>query len=256
MESFGGRPVVEVSINGKGPYDFILDTGANITVVDAALSQELQLSSSGVSTALVGGGAGPQTVNISEMRVGEAQLHDMMAAAMPLGGFFKDQGAPRGVLSAAMLPGYLLTFDYPGKQITLVTGELPRADEQSIFSYPSGEVIPTLPIKVAGIETRIHVDTGAPFGITLPMKFAKQVPLAAEPKEAKPVRTPQGEFPVSTAPVKGEIRIGKYIIVIDDVRFSDVNPGHSAPTGQVGGDVLQHFAVTLDSKNHRIRLAQ
>jgi hypothetical protein len=28
MELFGGRPVVSVHINGKGPFQFILDTGA------------------------------------------------------------------------------------------------------------------------------------------------------------------------------------------------------------------------------------
>ena len=27
MQDMGGRPVVEIKINGKGPYRFILDTG-------------------------------------------------------------------------------------------------------------------------------------------------------------------------------------------------------------------------------------
>jgi Retroviral aspartyl protease len=33
MQDMGGRPVVEIKINGKGPYRFILDTGAVTTVV-------------------------------------------------------------------------------------------------------------------------------------------------------------------------------------------------------------------------------
>jgi len=255
MDDFGGRPVVEVTINGKGPYAFILDTGASVTVVDAALSQELQLPAAGVHANSMGDGPAPQTVNIGELRLGEASLRGLLAAAMPLGGFFREQNAPRGVLSASVLPGYLVTLDYPGKRISLEKGELPGADEQTIFEYPGGD-LPTLPIQVAGHETRIHMDSGSPFGLVLPTKFLTQLPLASAPREVGKARTPGGEFPISAAPVSGEIKIGKYKIVLEEVRFSDVSPGPVPPTGNVGFDVLRHFVVTLDSRNRRIRLAQ
>src|SRR5205814_272541 len=38
-----GRPVVDVLINGKGPYRFIVDTGASHSVIDSALAKELGL---------------------------------------------------------------------------------------------------------------------------------------------------------------------------------------------------------------------
>src|SRR5438270_8427850 len=40
---FGGRPVVEVKINGKGPYRFIFDTGAAGNVISNELALELGL---------------------------------------------------------------------------------------------------------------------------------------------------------------------------------------------------------------------
>ena len=43
MEIAGGRPVVMVTLNGHGPYRFILDTGAMISVIDASLAHELEL---------------------------------------------------------------------------------------------------------------------------------------------------------------------------------------------------------------------
>jgi predicted aspartyl protease len=46
MLDIGGRPVVEVKINGKGPFPFILDTGAMFTVIDSSLSDELSLGES------------------------------------------------------------------------------------------------------------------------------------------------------------------------------------------------------------------
>jgi hypothetical protein len=41
---------------------------------------------------------------------------------------------------------------------------------------------------------------------------------------------------------------------LDDVRFSDARPGPGPATGNIGYDVLPHFAVTLGSKNRRIQL--
>ena len=38
---------ISAMINGSGPYEFMLDTGAQITVVDPALASELKLEASG-----------------------------------------------------------------------------------------------------------------------------------------------------------------------------------------------------------------
>jgi len=39
--------VVNVSINGSGPYDFLLDTGTQMTVVDLSLAADLRLTTTG-----------------------------------------------------------------------------------------------------------------------------------------------------------------------------------------------------------------
>ena len=41
MLDVGGRPMVEINIDGKGPFPFILDTGATATVIDTGLAAEL-----------------------------------------------------------------------------------------------------------------------------------------------------------------------------------------------------------------------
>ena len=38
-----GLPVVQVTLNGKGPYDFVLDTGTNITYVQSQLLAQLSV---------------------------------------------------------------------------------------------------------------------------------------------------------------------------------------------------------------------
>src|SRR5690242_1328413 len=48
----GFAVVVPVSVNGRGPYDFMLDTGTTITTVDRGLAQELSLVPQAQGTAV------------------------------------------------------------------------------------------------------------------------------------------------------------------------------------------------------------
>jgi hypothetical protein len=257
MQDMEGRPVIDLKINGKGPYRFILDSGAVTTVVSDELSRELSLTPpAGVQVASVGGGPAPAIVVIHDVRIGDAVLEGMIAAVMPLGGLLKGENAPRGVLSAANFPGYLLTYDYPGKHISIKKGALENADSKSTFQYTDEQVLPTVPVRIAGHDTQVHLDTGSPFGLTLPVKFATELPLASQPKEAGRVRTGGGEVPISIARLNGTIELGKYKLELDEVRFSDARPGPGPASGNIGYDVLRHFVVTLDSKNRRVQLDQ
>ena len=257
MQDMEGRPVVELKINGKGPYRFILDTGAMTTVVSDELSRELSLTPpAGVQVSSVGGGPAPAIVVIHDVSIGNAVLEGLSAAVMPLGPLLKGENAPRGVLSAVNFPGYLLTFDYPSKHISIKKGALESADSQSTFQFTEEQVLPTVPIRIAGHNTEVHLDTGSPFGLTLPVKFLTELPLASKPREVGRIRTGGGEFPVSIARQNGTIELGKFRLDLDEVRFSDARPGSGPAVGNIGYDFLRHFVVVLDSKNRRIQLDQ
>jgi hypothetical protein len=257
MLDMGGRPVVELKINGKGPYRFILDTGAVTTVVSDELSRELSLTPpAGVQVASGGGGTAPAIVVIHDLRIGDATLEGLIAAAMPLGGLLNGEDSPRGILSAASFPGCLLTYDYPGKRILIKRGALEAADSRTIFQYNEDQVLPTVPVRIAGHDTQVHLDTGSPFGLVLPVKFLAELPLASQPREAGIVRTGGGEFPVSTARVDGTMELGKYKLDLGEVRFSNARPGPGPSIGNLGYEVLRHFVVALDSQNRRIKIDQ
>jgi hypothetical protein len=241
MLDIGGRPVVEVMINGKGPFPFLVDTGATRTVIDAGLSDELSLSSA-------------DSIQIKELFIGAIKVTDLEADVRPVTAMFgKVDNAPRGVLSALAFPGYLLTFDYPRKKISLRKGALPDANASTIFSYGADEMLPIVPVKVAGREIKVHLDTGAPFALALPTKYKDELRLTGPAEQKGKARTHAGDYPIFKATVDGEIEIGEFKIVSRDIDFTDVVPHPGAtPQGQIGYGALRDFVVTLDSAKRRI----
>jgi hypothetical protein len=256
MGDLGGRPLVEVSVNGKGPYRFILDTGASDTVVDDKLRDELALPPATGPAAHLANGSPTELIKIDDLRIGDASLRGVVANLLPLSRMFGGGDPPRGVLSAASFPGYLVVLDYPGKRVLIRKGELPAADARTRFEYTAEQILPNVPVRIGETEVRVHVDSGSPGSLTLPAKYLKELPLASEPAEVGRARTAHGEFSIWSAQVKGSIELGRYKLDLPAVQFSDVNPIPGPPTGNIGYRTLQRFVVTLDSKNRRIQFDQ
>ena len=247
MTDFGGRPMVDVRINGKGPYPFILDTGASHTIVDESLARELALPAAENMGSL-------GSVTVDEFRVGDTVLRGLRAGSM--GGMLSASSAPdrpRGVLSAAAFPGHLVVLDYPGRRVRITPGSLPAADNRRVFEYRTNEVLPVIPVRVAGHEYRIHLDSGSGSAVTLPTRYAAELPLAAPPVTIGTARTVAGSFPVQAAMVKGTVEIGEFTVDVTEIKFSDLRPGAEPGIGNVGGAFLKSFVVTCDSANRRVR---
>jgi hypothetical protein len=239
MLEFGGRPVVEVMINGKGPYKFVLDTGAFQNVVDSSVADELSLK--------------PGT-QIEELRVGKVTIHGLETQVAPVSQMFGADNPPRGVLSASSFPGYLVIFDYPGKRVLFRKGSLAEPNDRTIFDYDPAD-LPAVPVKVADREVSLHLDTGAPLTIALPTKYMKELPLSAPAVQKGHAKTNVGARPIYQATLNGDISIGDYKVPTRDLHFTDIVPYPGAePRGQVGNDALRSLIVTLDSMNHRVRL--
>jgi predicted aspartyl protease len=147
-------------VNGKGPYDFAIDTGATQTVVSEKLAMELGLEPI-TSTVVFGiGGAGKVETKIykmNELSAGEVKIKNTAVGTFndPLISQFAD-----GILSTSMFSDFVLTIDYPTGQLSLA-----RKRTQS----PDAEVLPVwfcndlllLPLSVNGKRGNFIVDTGA-----------------------------------------------------------------------------------------------
>jgi hypothetical protein len=122
MLFFGNRPVIQVKLNGKRPYRFIFDSGAAGTVIDRELAEELKLPIlGGAKLAGPGGGKGVsgKVVRVDELLFEQVCVFGLTAVSMELVRFLGEKDAPRGVLSGPMFRGYLLTFDYPRREVII-----------------------------------------------------------------------------------------------------------------------------------------
>jgi hypothetical protein len=254
MELFGGRPVVSVTIDGKGPFKFILDTGADVTVLDQGLAEELHLAVIGHKN--LGSPAGPtpqdsKLIQVARLSVGSAELLNPECASDDIVGMFRMPDPPRGVLSATIFSGYVLTIDYAKSQLRLRAGSLPAADNSTVFDYELFQELPAVFIKVANQAVRVHIDTGSPGGFTLPQKYMETLPLASKPEEIGRARLVSGELKVWGAKLNGSVTLGKFSFENPEVEFLE-----SVPVGNLGYRFLKAYAVSIDSKNKRIQFSQ
>lgn len=252
MKSFGNRPVVELKINNKGPFKFILDTGAAGTVLTQSLADELKLSV--IGEARVGSPVGTSTqpgkfVRLEQLEIGNFSVTGMSAVSIDLSQMLTGTDAPRGILSAALFAGYLLTLDYPQNRIVIRPGAIPAADGKEIFEFDSAQRLPTISISVAGVDIKVHIDSGSPGGITLPKKFSEQLLLKSKLVEAGKSRTVNAESRIWVAKLDGTVKLGRYVFKDPELRFNE----STTSVGNIGYELLRKFAITLDKKNNRLR---
>lgn len=244
MDDLSGRPVVSVWINGRGPFPFLVGTGAPVTAITQDLVNELGLAPDSDQWA-----SGP--VLAEELRVGDAVAHSVFLGRTIVAAGQGDTPI-RGILSPTTFPGVLFVLDYPAARLRLLSGALRLPDGRRVFEYPAGEVVPSVSVDVAGHAFDVLVDSNAPGGLTLPTRDAADLPLADQPIEIGRVVDGLGEFPVLVATLNGIVGIGDFPLEIHSIIFSDARPLSGAGRGSIGARILEGFVLTIDVKNHRL----
>ena len=245
-----GKPAVSVTINGKGPYDFFLDTGAGMTVLDADFVEELQLPISG--TTRIGDPANPQaieakTATVKRLTIGSAAFQDVEVVTWDRAGLYRGAG-PRGVIGNPLFANLLLTLDLGKGEARIARGEV--APGPDVVSYaPSEGGVFRIPVSIGAINIEAAIDSGSPSGLSLPKRYAEQLKLATPLAEIGRGRTANSDFVLYSATVDATARIGSNTFVRPVVTFNDVLPG-----ALFGAQILRHMVMTIDQKNRRIRL--
>lgn len=109
------RLTVEVRVRGKGPFRFLVDTGADRTAVSSQLADRLALPrGSGVRMHSVSGSSKVGTASVSGLSVASRSLPDVTAPLLNA-----DHVRADGILGTDVLRSALVRFDFRAKLLSI-----------------------------------------------------------------------------------------------------------------------------------------
>lgn len=261
-----GAMFVKVMINDKGPYTFLVDTGATACAITPEVADEyLQLPRAGEMTVSTMGSIREVPVALmSRISVGMARADNLKALLIPDNGLSQFAGRRvDGVLGASFLWRSPVQFDFPAQRlrfypathdISKMTADAPWAGHTTLKLKGA----PNSPSCAALM--RVALNGSAPRWLMLDTGANSLVLREATAQQVKARSAPFGSTSISAL---GPRRNSKYWL-LDSVRVAgltveNVQAHTPIPWGdwteeQLGTDALDQFRVTIDVSRKIARL--
>lgn len=247
-------PLVDVRIDGRGPFLFKLDTGSGPCVVSDRLAERLDLPLRGVRGSLTGANGETRQIDrlaeIGMLSLGDAAvLHGVRAFVLPAQDLdVHDVHRPvEGILGYAMFAQCTLIIDYRGSALELSTTPLPAADGDEVLVMTVRSKTPRVTLSVAGRPIDVLIDTGNDQGLILTETDGADLPYVEPPSIGPLLSTVSGLVRVRLARLDGDLAIGGHRVQRPVVSLMQCNGA------MLGAELLRHFRLSLDARGGRVR---
>ena len=253
------RMTVPVTIDGKGPYAFVVDTGADRTVVSRELADTLRLPPGETVTMHSMTGVGSvDTVLVTRLGVGGGTHEELSAPALA-----EAHLGAKGLLGVDSLQGRRVTMDFRDRTFTVTNARVrERFDPDTIVVTARsryGQLI-LVDSDIGGVPITVIIDSGAQNSIG---NRALREMLGRKQKAMNFFRTELidvtgGKLAADIALVN-DIRIGGFTISSVAVAFADAHPFVKfglldRPAMLLGMDTLRVFRrVSVDFAARKVR---
>jgi predicted aspartyl protease len=274
--------MVNVCINGKGPYPFVIDSGAGESIIDAHLAATLGLSHAGSRTEFSGVGCTgkAQPVRMKSWSVAGVPLapQTLSAATLP---DFGVAGQPVGLLGSDVLSRFgAVRVDFAAQTLTFGGPEGPalsNGDEEvrgptgppPAAVLTQGEMGTTVPLTVTltpgdiSLNVRLRFGKGTYKDFIVDTGSSQSVVANALAKSARlaPSDLAQRQTTVCSTITAPLVHSGTWFIpgvvlhpqLLGSVNFGPIGAGGTA--GLLGSDQLQRFGwVIFDYRGGRLVL--
>ena len=252
------RLTVQVRLNGRGPYHFIVDSGADTSAVGMRLARHLQLPLG--RPALLNAMTARSIVDrvkVAELTLGPSTIRDLELAALRE----QDIGG-QGMIGIDALVRQRLLMDFDERLI--------RVEDASIAYKPlPGEIVVTgkrqrgqlilTEVKAAGVSLDAVIDTGTEVTIGNSALRDRLIRRNRNKFVTLPVTGVTGvTMNVQIAKI-GELRLGSVTLKDVPIAFADVPPFKvfgidKEPALLLGTDLLETFRrVSLDFRARKVR---
>lgn len=252
------RMTVAVSVNGTGPYHFVVDSGADTSVVGERLASTLKLPAG--SAVLLNGvteSAWVDRVLVSRLELGPTSVFDLELPVL------KDSDiGGEGMIGLDALVEQQLSLDFEKRTISIdeASTPAPSLDGEIVVTarLKRGQLILT---QVSAGKTQIDavVDTGSELTIgntALRNQLLHRYPDKFETIEAFGVTGARATFQLARIP---ELRLGSITFQDVPIAFADIPPFEvfgiaDKPSLLLGTDLMETFRkISLDFRARKVR---
>jgi hypothetical protein len=262
FELIDNRVFVKVRLNSRGPFYFILDTGAGGLLVANDVAQKLSLR---VEDAGEGSGVGEKAVHagrahIAKAQFGDLQLEDLEATVFSSGdsGNVFGKIPVDGIIGLEVFQHVVVKHDYIRKVLTCTSPDKFNYKGRGVIvHFDRPRQIPVVEAELDSVRGRFGIDTGARSSLLAYSPFVEQNKL--QEKYAAKLEGVTGwglGGPVRSLLARAhELRIGEVAIHDLVIRLSTQKKGLTTSTemaGLIGPDVLSQFDLTVDYSRNRL----
>jgi hypothetical protein len=245
-----------VRVAGQGPYQFVVDTGANQSVISAEIAAKLSLKA-GEPQPLNGVAGVEMTPTVTAaLQVGGRPAQEATLSVLPAAAI----GGP-GMLGLDQLEGARLTLDFARQQVTIDEGPaLPGGGNAFHMRARRRDGQLTLvDADLAGIRVTAFLDSGAQDTIgNMALRELAITRYPLTPMQEVPIVSVTGQTISAQFADLPSLRIGGVTLPSWPVAFADLHIFRmwdlvSAPAILIGVDVLSRFeTVCLDFRNDEV----
>jgi predicted aspartyl protease len=262
----GAQPLIllPVQVNDRGPFDFILDTGAGTSLLSTEVAKELDIKVIGSKAGQSAGGeVSVSLAKVDSLTVAETKLEDVDVGIVDLSHIARTIGARiDGDLGYNFLKHFRVTIDYRDSLLRL-------DDPKRVDSFARGAMT-EIPFRLANpakplILVEIHANGRGPFQFAIDTGTSTTA-IAPELAQVLGVQTsPVGAGTTGGAPVDffagslqsfqlGGARIDNMAVVVADF-FTMLNSAIGAKLdGIVGYNFLRNYKVVIDYPSETLTL--
>jgi predicted aspartyl protease len=256
--------LLPVQVNGDGPFEFILDTGAGTSLLSSDLAKKLKIKI--ISTKegqSAGGKISVSLAKVDSLAVGQAKLDDVDVGIVDLTHIGNTIGTKiDGDIGYNFLKHFRITIDYHDCEIRLdEPRRIQRLGRSSKAEVPMRLASLAKPLLLVDVHANGHgpfqfaIDTGTSTTAIAP-ELAQQLGLKSSP--VGPLTTGGAQVNVTAGTLEsfkvGRAGVDDLVVVAADF-FATLSQAVGAKLdGIVGYNFLRNFRVVMDYPSEKFRL--
>lgn len=250
-----GQVEIEVSVNGRPPRWFVLDSGAEYHVIGTDLAKELALHTKPRF--------GRDFASALTIEFSGVTLRDQDAMVMPLDNFKKQRRDIHGLIGYDFFASRAVTIDYQRHVVRACPASSfkPAPDDVAVPMEFAGRV-PVVPVRLTladgrTLSLRAMVDLGAQVALIVRYPYAEAHKLFDGARETSASPSLYGPQAMKTIAAKS-VAVGPTTLAVSSVRVFGASSGSGGFTESdalIGNELLQRSRVTFDYPHHRLLLA-